>query len=72
MEALWCRLGPPSLCSPDSQAKRQHVWGTPAYLGVLLVQLRATQNIKAMLDCVRFEWSSDLAKCLEQGARYRI
>jgi hypothetical protein len=69
VEALWCRLGTPSLSFPDTQAKRQHLWGTPAYLGVLLVQLRGPKSVKAMLDCIRFEWSSKLALCIHQGAK---
>ncbi|KAF4523917.1 hypothetical protein B566_EDAN012268 [Ephemera danica] len=69
VEDLWCRLGAPSLSFPDAQAKRQHLWGTPIYLGMLLLKLQGPSSVRAMLDSVRFEWSSRLARCFEQGVK---
>ncbi|XP_065335800.1 protein hobbit [Cloeon dipterum] len=69
VEALWWRLGVPVLDSPDPQAKLQHIWGTPAYLGVLLLEAKKPNTLKGVMECVRFEWSDELAKFVQQAAK---
>jgi RNA pol II promoter Fmp27 protein domain len=69
VEALWWRLGVPVLNSPDPQAKLQHIWGTPAYLGVILLEAKKPNTYKGIMDCIRFEWSDDLAKFVEQSVK---
>lgn len=69
VEALWCRLG---LSRVDSdvdiyQRRRCHVWGTPLFLGVMLLNIRGRAGnfypykLEGMLDMLCAEWSPQLA-----------
>jgi len=72
VEALWWRLGIPLLDSPDPQAKHQHIWGTPAYVGVVLLEAKKPNTFRGAMDCVRFEWSDELAKFVEHSVKCAI
>ncbi|XP_071446897.1 protein hobbit isoform X2 [Hetaerina americana] len=69
METAWCRLG--NLPFPTtSHHKKQHSWGSPFSIGVLLAKIRTTGSpvapsspspkLQTLLDNVRLEWSSTL------------
>lgn len=69
IEALWCRLG---LSKNDFdvdiyQRRRCHVWGTPLFLGVMLLNARGRAGVifphklDGMLNMLCGEWSPQLA-----------
>ncbi|KAG8300516.1 hypothetical protein J6590_074429 [Homalodisca vitripennis] len=68
MESAWCRLN----SGQDAPPGKSHIWGTPLYLGVTLVNLRrpltGPARLQGMLDIVRVEWSPPLASFLAHAA----
>lgn len=78
IEALWCRLG---LTRHDSdvdiyQRRRCHVWGTPLFLGVMLLNVRGRTGtvypykVEGMLNMLYGEWSPQLAAFVVHSFKY--
>ncbi|XP_075221262.1 bridge-like lipid transfer protein family member hobbit [Lycorma delicatula] len=76
IESAWCRLNEGMEFTP-SRLKKWHIWGTPMFLGVALINAKATPlvqpRLQVMLDTVRLEWSPPLSafvvsavKCFEE------
>jgi hypothetical protein len=73
VESLWCNLGKSSQGYDTHLLKKYHTWGTPLFLGVLLVKLSSQgidqSKFSAVLDTVRFEWSPPFSHFITQGFR---
>lgn len=72
IEALWCRLG---LLRADTDVdvylrRRSHIWGTPLFLGVMLLNVRGKagvmypHKVEGMLNMLCGEWSPQFAAFL--------
>lgn len=71
VESLWWHL---SSHEPDTTIlKKQHPWGTPLFLGLVLLKIGShgskETKMDSMLDSLQFEWSPFLAKFLLQVLR---
>nr|CAD7259627.1 unnamed protein product [Timema shepardi] len=73
IESLYCRLGPTAHVSYIHTLKKHHCWGTPLFLGFVLLKLRShgpdQAKFNAMLDTLRLEWSPPLGSFITQGLR---
>ncbi|XP_066998211.2 protein hobbit [Anabrus simplex] len=71
IESLWCRLGEMPLDSDAGLLKKYHTWGTPMFLGLIVVNLQNIGSDKcqlsSMLDTLRMEWSPPLAEFIIQA-----
>lgn len=60
-ESCWCKMNSSLLNADPPMLKKYHTWGTPLFLGVLIVKARsqgATEvKVSAMIDLLRTEWS---------------
>lgn len=69
VESLWWHL---SSHEPDTTIlKKQHPWGTPLFLGLVLLKVGShgskETKMDSMLDSLQLEWSPALAKFLLQA-----
>lgn len=80
VESCWCRIGNSLLNTDAGMLKKYHTWGTPLFIGVVLVKVRSQGaheiKIHAMVDLFRTEWSPQFAQylvqCLECAKEYDV
>lgn len=69
-ESCWCKINSSLLNADPPMLKKYHTWGTPLFLGVVVIKARsqgtAEVKLNAMLDILRTEWSSVTSQLILQ------